>query len=610
MAYATWSGSQKTSSMTVSGANLVAQVIGAAGYSHVRASIGVTSGKYYWEVTLGSGSSSVESLGVVNGSFPITDTGTYAGKTADTLTQHRNGNIVKNDAVLGAGSGWGTAGDVIGFALDFTAGSLAWNRNGGGWSTDTGHLPTGTLYPYFGTGGGGNTATMTVNFGASAFVYTPPADHIGIQELTDYTHAMTGGVSAGGDSTIILQPLYINMLAGLSAGGEAGVVFTNATRYVHAMTGGVSAGGATVVEAPRNSVDAALRAHTLEAVFVDAGNAIVTLPPHTLAADFTIPAALDSTLAAHTTGATGENGAIASLDDVLPAHTLDAYSTWHADNALPVHTLDATTLSGEVGALDQFVPAHTLDATGLPDFFGEMSSEMPVHAISVSYEAGSIGVADLLYGVAILDAAGFSGSVAALDGTLPPHTLSASGHGPYTLVASIVLAPHTLEASAIESVTAAFKSWVLNLRKAALTEYTPFQFNSFAVFNGKVYGAGAAGIMELGAQATDNGTSIASTVRTGQHAFGTSFLKRVPRIYVGYKATGDMEFRTITGEDGTRAYLLDHNGNPNLHQRRVPIGRGPKSPYWQFEFVNRDGADFTLDHVLAHSSEVTHRRVM
>ena len=134
------------------------------------------------------------------------------------------------------------------------------------------------------------------------------------------------------------------------------------------------------------------------------------------------------------------------------------------------------------------------------------------------------------------------------------------------------------------------------LKTRAVTEYTGFTFNSYANFDGRVLAASSSGIFELNSATADNTTDIDGVLRTGKHAYETSYLKRVPRLYLSYSApSGDLEVRTITSEDGRRRYLLRHNGITGVQQRRVPVGKGPKSKYWQFELANRAGSDFELD---------------
>lgn len=604
MAYATWNPSDKGAGITLSGGDLTAATATSSDDA-VRATSSKSSGKWYWEITIVSGGN--PAIGVANASADLTS---YLGGTSDSLALLPAGNILKNGSIVGS-SAAPVPGDIVSIAWDADAGTVTFKVNNASSATISGaNVPTGALFPACGGSGGIAATTMTANFGASAFTYTPPVGHSGLQDAAVYEHAMLGGVTSGGDSTVILQPLYINMLAGVSAGASTAVVFEAATRYEHAMLAGLSAGTDTAVSAPRTYAAAALPAHTISASTAPTSQLAETLPAHTIFAEFATGSTLADSLVAHTLDGVSELGAVASLDDSVAPHSLLADGPWYADNALAVHVSDASLLGGGVSSLDETLAPVSIEASAIPDFNGVASNVVPLHSADITYLAGSIGIADVIAASILLDASGFSGSVASLDQNIPAHTLEAVVYPAHDAVASLVLLPHTLSASVVEAVSAAFKAWALNTHKLALTEYTAFQFNSFAVFKGKVYAAGSAGVMELAAQGTDNGTSIAATVRTGQHAFGTSFLKRVPRIYVGYKATGDMEFRTITGEDGVRSYLLTYNGNPNLHQRRVPVGLGPKSPYWQFEFVNRSGADFTIDHVLAHSAKVTHRRVM
>jgi len=84
----------------------------------------------------------------------------------------------------------------------------------------------------------------------------------------------------------------------------------------------------------------------------------------------------------------------------------------------------------------------------------------------------------------------------------------------------------------------------------------------------------------------------------GQRASVQAINKRVPRIYVGYSTDGAMHFSTITSQDG-QAYptCCRTMASLKIQQRRVPVGRGPKSPYWQYECANVAGSDFLLEHV-------------
>jgi len=68
-------------------------------------------------------------------------------------------------------------------------------------------------------------------------------------------------------------------------------------------------------------------------------------------------------------------------------------------------------------------------------------------------------------------------------------------------------------------------------------------------------------------------------------------------------------FKTLTTHDGPRVYRIPANGNESHHQRRVPIGRGPKSTYWQFELANEEGSDFSMNSILLYPQVLNRRNI-
>lgn len=196
---------------------------------------------------------------------------------------------------------------------------------------------------------------------------------------------------------------------------------------------------------------------------------------------------------------------------------------------------------------------------------------------------------------------------AALTAASPTLSVSVALNGTIT-VALVAPAPRLVSVLSFATLSA-YRTWVLNTRKLALSEYgSEFAFNSFAEFQGQVLACGASGIVVLGLQDDDAGTDITARVRTGKESFSSSLHKRVPRIYTSGEFAGDMKFRTILTESGTRTYSLPFNGITGLQQRRVPVGKGPKSRFFQFELENVDGADFDLNDVLV-LAQVLRRRV-
>ena len=184
------------------------------------------------------------------------------------------------------------------------------------------------------------------------------------------------------------------------------------------------------------------------------------------------------------------------------------------------------------------------------------------------------------------------------------------GYGPYLIAIAAELPKPHLTAELIAVLSEIWRCWAVNVREKShpVTEYGNFHFNSMGLFNDKVIAAGPDGLFLLDESNVDAGANIDAKVATGELDYDQSFLFRLPRIYVGYQAEKAMEFHTIVTSDGMRVYSLPASTNPGVQQRRVPVGRGPKSRYWQLEMLNKDGGDFSLASMIVYP-EATQRRV-
>lgn len=174
--YATLNSADGTSNVAFANGNL--QVTGSAFYRTTRATIGVTSGKWYWEVPVTTFVNDTH-IGVGNENT-ATYLSTWAGTTANGwVYTGYSGNKFNSNVGVGYGSAW-TTNDVIGVALDATANSVWFSKNGA-WQ-NSGNPAAGTgaaytsltgapYYPIFTTGSG---SVLQANFGQRAFAYTPP----------------------------------------------------------------------------------------------------------------------------------------------------------------------------------------------------------------------------------------------------------------------------------------------------------------------------------------------------------------------------------------------------------------------------------------------------
>jgi hypothetical protein len=155
-----------TSFVTVTNSNLLSTTT-VGGAPLVRGSLGVTSGKWYWEIT--PTSMTRASIGIANNfANPANEVGGDANSWGYLQDARKyNGGTATSYGATYANN------DVIGVALDMDAGTLTFYKNG----TTQGQAfsgITGTIFPACSRFGGTGTDTLAWNFGQRSFAYTPP----------------------------------------------------------------------------------------------------------------------------------------------------------------------------------------------------------------------------------------------------------------------------------------------------------------------------------------------------------------------------------------------------------------------------------------------------
>ena len=196
--YATWNPLDKGSALVLSEGNLK---IASAPNDFVRATIGMTSGKWYYEETVGAGD---HMMGLADGNadndWYLGQAHTY-GHNAWGWYKGNGGLFTDNDHgtlhASYASMGTYTTGDVIGVAFDADNGALYFSKNGT-WNlsatkaqmaagTTTNAVVTGlTQGPYFFAAGlDANPANHTANFGQRAWAY-PDSVPDGFKALNTY----------------------------------------------------------------------------------------------------------------------------------------------------------------------------------------------------------------------------------------------------------------------------------------------------------------------------------------------------------------------------------------------------------------------------------------
>jgi hypothetical protein len=192
------------------------------------ATMGVSSGKWYWEITPTSIPANVVSIGVVP--RPTTNDSGTVGNNASEYGYLSDGQKFSGGSAGAYGASY-VANDVIGVALDLSAGTIVFYKNGTSQGTAYSSIPLTNIYiPAVSDSSSSNSGTFVANFGQRPFSYTPPtgfnalntynlpAPSIanGAQYMAATTYTGNGGtqtITNGGNNTIgtTFQPDFIWM---------------------------------------------------------------------------------------------------------------------------------------------------------------------------------------------------------------------------------------------------------------------------------------------------------------------------------------------------------------------------------------------------------------
>ena len=200
--YATLNTLDDRDSPTYTNGNL--QVDGAGGSLHYvgRASIGVSSGKWYWEATINSSITSTY--------YPSPGISSMDESVPNQLGDGTSGHAYMADgqkytnATLSSYGASFTQNDIIGFALDMDAGTLVAYKNG----TSQGTMVTGLTGTWAPSWNQYQSTSLIYNFGQRPFDYTPPTDHVSLcstnfadPTIADGSTAMNATTYTGNGST-------------------------------------------------------------------------------------------------------------------------------------------------------------------------------------------------------------------------------------------------------------------------------------------------------------------------------------------------------------------------------------------------------------------------
>jgi hypothetical protein len=171
--YATWNPLRNDQNAVLTNGNLDLSTAGSVARYGTYTTIGVTSAKWYWEITAGALSTDGYNVGIASASKSATSA---LGSDTDSYIYLVAGTKRTNNVTLSYGASY-TAGDVIGVALDLDAGTLTFYKNGVSQGTAYTSIPTNTWFPTVADDATGSTtgSSFIANFGQRPFAYTAPS---------------------------------------------------------------------------------------------------------------------------------------------------------------------------------------------------------------------------------------------------------------------------------------------------------------------------------------------------------------------------------------------------------------------------------------------------
>lgn len=176
-----WNPADKAANITLSGSNKTATKVIDNAYAGVRATLGRSTGKYYFEVVIVEGGTSpFITIGVNAASESLNN---FTGSSANGWGYYQQtGEKTNNGATTAFGASYAT-GDVVGIAVDFGLGYI-WFAKNDVWQTGdpvTGTSPaftglSGTLFPTTAIHRGDSPAnSVTGRFASADFTETLPS---------------------------------------------------------------------------------------------------------------------------------------------------------------------------------------------------------------------------------------------------------------------------------------------------------------------------------------------------------------------------------------------------------------------------------------------------
>jgi hypothetical protein len=139
--------------------------------------------------------------------------------------------------------------------------------------------------------------------------------------------------------------------------------------------------------------------------------------------------------------------------------------------------------------------------------------------------------------------------------------------------------------------------WVVNTETGASSQYDKYGFNSFFERDGEYFGIASDGIYKLDG-ADDAGNDIDFELEVGNSNYGTYKTKRSPRVYVGYRSTGEMLLKVEC--DGVENIYTAEENTSDLRSHKFRLserGPGTTGSFWNYKLLNVEGCQVDVSNV-------------
>jgi hypothetical protein len=135
-------------------------------------------------------------------------------------------------------------------------------------------------------------------------------------------------------------------------------------------------------------------------------------------------------------------------------------------------------------------------------------------------------------------------------------------------------------------------TWCVNTRMGFVTQYKNYEFNSFAVIDGKYVGATDNGLFELHGD-TDSNAQIIAGITGGILQMNSSKLHGLAGVYIGLRGTGEFYLKLTAGSGEEYVYKVTAR---DMETTKVNIGKGLRHRYLSYSLENV-GQDFELESI-------------